>query len=90
MTIVGWLLFGGLTGWIASKIMGTDAQQGVVLNILVGIVGAVIGGFLWGVVAYDTEPYRFWDIGSWITAVLGASIFLFLAGLISGRKSRIA
>ncbi len=90
MSIVGWLLFGGLAGWIASKIMGTDAQQGVVLNIVVGIVGAVIGGFLWGMVTSDPEPYRFWDIGSWITAVLGASIFLFLVGLIGARKSRIA
>jgi len=90
MSIVGWLLFGGLTGWIASKIMGTDAQQGVVLNIVVGIVGAVIGGFLWRALTNSPEPYQFWDIGSWITAVLGASILLFLVGLISGRKTRIA
>ena len=90
MSIVGWLLFGGLTGWIASKIMGTDAQQGVVLNIVVGIVGAVLGGFLWGMLAHDPESYQFWDLDSWITAVLGASLLLLLVGVISGRKSRIA
>lgn len=91
MSIVGWLIFGGLAGWIASKIMGTDAQQGLVLNIVVGIVGAVVGGFLWGMVTHNPEPYRFWDIGSWVAAVFGASILLFLVGLMSGwRTSRIA
>lgn len=83
MSVIGWLIFGGLIGWIASKIMGTDAQQGVVLNIVVGIVGALIGGFLWGAFTNDPEPYRFGDIGSWITAIVGASILLFLVGLVA-------
>jgi len=83
MGVIGWLIFGGLIGWIASKIMGTDAQQGIVLNIVVGIVGALLGGFLWGVLTNDPEPYQFWDIGSWITAIVGASILLFLVGLVS-------
>jgi uncharacterized membrane protein YeaQ/YmgE (transglycosylase-associated protein family) len=90
MSIVGWLLFGGLSGWIASKIMGTDAQQGVVLNIVVGIVGAVLGGVLWGMLVHDAEPYRFLDLGSWTTAVLGASLLLLLVGVIGGPKSRSA
>ncbi len=47
MSIIGWLIFGGLVGWIASKIMGTDAEQGMLLNILVGIAGVLIGGFGW-------------------------------------------
>lgn len=89
MSLIGWLLFGGLAGWIASKIMGTDAQQGVMLNIVVGIVGAVIGGTLWSVFTHDAEPFQFWDIGSWVTAVLGAALLLFLVGAISGRSPRI-
>jgi uncharacterized membrane protein YeaQ/YmgE (transglycosylase-associated protein family) len=40
------LIVGGLIGWIASKVMGTDAQQGILLNIVVGIVGALLAGFL--------------------------------------------
>lgn len=40
------LIVGGLIGWIASKVMGTDAQQGIILNIVVGIVGALLAGFL--------------------------------------------
>jgi uncharacterized membrane protein YeaQ/YmgE (transglycosylase-associated protein family) len=86
MGVIGWLLFGGLVGWIASKLMGTDAQQGIFLNIVVGIIGAVIGGFLWGVISNDPESYHFWDIGSWITAIIGASVLLWLVSLFSTRR----
>ena len=46
MGIIVWLVVGGLIGWVASMIMKTDAQQGVILNVVVGIVGAMIGGWL--------------------------------------------
>ena len=46
MEIILWIIFGAFVGWIASMIMGTDAQQGAVMNIVVGIVGAVLGGFI--------------------------------------------
>lgn len=46
MNIIAWLIIGGLVGWVASMIMRTDARQGIVLNIVVGIVGAFIGGWL--------------------------------------------
>jgi uncharacterized membrane protein YeaQ/YmgE (transglycosylase-associated protein family) len=85
MGIIGWLIFGALVGWIASKIMGTDAQQGILLNIVVGIVGAIGGGFLWGLLTNDPEPYQFFDLGSWVTALIGACILL---GLVSGVTRR--
>lgn len=46
MNFIIWLIVGGLIGWVASMIMRTDAQQGLILNIVVGIVGAFLGGFL--------------------------------------------
>ena len=46
MNIIVWLLVGGLIGWVASMMMKTDAQQGIVLNVVVGVVGAMLGGFL--------------------------------------------
>ena len=46
MNLIIWLVIGGLLGWVARLIMRTDAQQGVVLNIVVGIVGALLGGWL--------------------------------------------
>lgn len=48
MGFILWLVIGGLIGWVASMIMRTDAQQGIFLNIVVGIVGAFIGGLLFG------------------------------------------
>lgn len=87
MGIIGWLIFGAIVGWIASKVMGTDAEQGVLLNIVVGIVGALLGGFLWGLLTNDPEPYQFFDIGSWLTAIIGSCILLFLVGLVTRRRS---
>lgn len=46
LTLIIIIIVGGLIGWIASKVMGTDAEQGLLLNIIVGIVGALLAGFL--------------------------------------------
>jgi len=86
MGIIGWLIFGGLVGWIASKIMGTAAQQGILLNIIVGIVGALIGGLVWRLLTNVQAPYRFFDLGSWITAIVGSCILLFLVSRFAGRR----
>ncbi|BAC19600.1 transglycosylase associated protein [Corynebacterium efficiens YS-314] len=74
LSILGWIIIGGLAGWIASKIKGTDAQQGIGLNIVVGIVGGLLGGFLLSLIGVDVEG------GGWIfsffTCLLGAVILL--------------
>ena len=46
MNLIVWLLVGGIIGWLASLVMRTDARQGLVLNVVVGIVGALLGGWL--------------------------------------------
>ncbi len=48
MNIIVWLIVGGLIGWVASMLMGTDGRQGLLLNVVVGIVGAALGGWLFG------------------------------------------
>jgi len=48
MNILIWLVVGGLIGWAASVFMGTDGRQGLILNVVVGIVGAALGGWLFG------------------------------------------
>jgi uncharacterized membrane protein YeaQ/YmgE (transglycosylase-associated protein family) len=48
MGIIVWLIVGGICGWLASLIMRTDAQQGITINVVVGIIGAAIAGFLFG------------------------------------------
>lgn len=48
MNLIAWLVVGGLIGWVASLVMGTDGRQGLFLNVVVGIVGAALGGWLFG------------------------------------------
>lgn len=77
-------MIGGLAGWVASKIMDTDAQQGLLLNIVVGIVGALLGGFLLSL--FDVGTYGFGWVLTFITALVGACILLFLVRLVTGRR----
>lgn len=81
--IVGYLIIGALAGWIASKIMGTDKQMGFLLNIVVGVVGAFLGGFLLSF-AFNTASGGWWF--TFFTAILGAVILLFLVKLVTGKK----
>jgi len=77
MAIIIWLIVGGICGWLASMIMRTDAQQGIILNIVVGIVGAVIAGLLFGV-----NMNAGVTIESFLYALLGAVILLAIVNLI--------
>ncbi len=72
--IVLWILFGALAGWIASMIMGTNANQGAIGNIVVGILGAFIGGFIVRTLTNDTVTgFNFMSL---VVAVIGAVILL--------------
>lgn len=76
MGIILWIIFGALVGWIASMIMGTDAQQGAFLNIVVGIVGAVIGGFLMNMLGYGGVDG--FNLYSFVVALLGAIVLIWI------------
>jgi len=76
-----WIIFGALAGWIASMIMGKNAQMGALANIVVGIVGAVIGGFLMTNV-FGAQGVTGFNITSLLVAIGGAVVLLFLAGLV--------
>ena len=77
MGIVTWIIFGALAGWVASMIAGTNERQGCLLNIIVGIVGAFVGGLLYSLVTGRDFVAGF-DIPSFIVAVVGAVILLFV------------
>jgi len=83
MGIIGWLILGGVAGWVASMIMGTDKQQGVIANIVVGIIGAMLGGFIMHLVG--DEPNFAFNISSFLVALLGAVVLLFLYKLVSSK-----
>ena len=78
MNFILWLIVGGVVGWLASLIMRTDAQQGIVLNIVVGIVGAFIGNWLFPQLGFAME----YPIGAIVSATVGAILLLFVIGLI--------
>lgn len=70
MGIIIWIVFGALVGWIASMLMNTDAQQGAIMNIVVGIVGAVIGGFIMSLLGQGGVDG--FNLYSFVVALLGA------------------
>lgn len=84
LSLLAWIIFGALVGWLASIVMGTNNQQGCLLNIVVGVFGAFIGGWLFR----GTVTPNVFDIGSLITAFIGAVILLAIVNLATGRGLR--
>ena len=81
MNFIVWIIFGALAGWIASMIMGANARMGALANIVVGIVGALIGGFLMTNV-FGAQGVTGFNLTSLLVAVAGAVILLFLVGMV--------
>ena len=77
VNIVLWIVIGGLAGWIASMIMKRDASMGAIANVVVGIVGAVIGGFLVNLFGYDVNTF---SLPGLLVAIVGAVILLAIIG----------
>ncbi len=83
MNFIIWLVVGGLIGWVASMIMKTDAQQGVILNVVVGIVGALLGGwFLAPMFGTGTINQNDFSIAGLGVSLLGAIILLAIVNLV--------
>ncbi len=74
MGIILWIIFGALVGWIASLIMKTDAEQGPLMNIIVGIIGAVLGGILMNFLGQGGVSG--FNLYSFIVALLGAIVLI--------------
>jgi uncharacterized membrane protein YeaQ/YmgE (transglycosylase-associated protein family) len=82
MSILIWIVFGALAGWVGSIIMGTDGHQGLIINIVVGIIGASLGGYI---MHYLGEVgVSGFNLYSFIVAVMGAVVLLALLKLIRG------
>ena len=83
INIIIWLVVGGVIGWLASIIMKTDAQQGIILNVVVGIVGAVLGGwFLAPMFGTGTINQDNLSMPSLAVSLLGAVILLAIVNLV--------
>lgn len=82
---LGAIIIGGLAGWVASMIMKTDGSMGIFLNIIVGVIGAVIGNLLLPLFGVDgTTGFSIW---SFVVALIGAMLLLFIVKLFSGKRA---
>jgi uncharacterized membrane protein YeaQ/YmgE (transglycosylase-associated protein family) len=84
MSIIGWIILGALAGWIASMITGRNNQQGCLMNIVVGVVGAAIGGGLVGFLGGDGVTG--FNLTSLIVAVIGAVLLLAAVNFFTRKK----
>jgi uncharacterized membrane protein YeaQ/YmgE (transglycosylase-associated protein family) len=83
MGILLWIIFGALAGWIASVIMKTDYQQGTMMDIIMGIIGSIVGGFLMGLVGQS--GVNGFNLYSLVVAVIGAVVVIYVGRMIRRR-----
>jgi len=84
MGLIAWIIFGALAGWVASKITGRDDQMGCLMNIIVGVIGAFIGG---GLVDLFTGGFTVgFNLVSFVVAVVGAVLLLAIVNFLFRRK----
>lgn len=86
MNFLAWIIFGALAGWIASIIMGRNKQMGAIANIVVGIIGAFLGG--WIMSFFGAQGVTGFNFQSFLVALVGAVALLFVVGLFRGRRRR--
>lgn len=82
---IGWIVFGGLAGWIASMIMKTNAQMGALANIVCGIVGGIVGGSILGYLTGKEQAGLFL---SFLTAVVGACLVIWIYNFVRSKVGK--
>lgn len=89
MSIIIWLIVGGIVGWLASIIMKTDGQQGILLNVVVGVIGALLGGWLLApLFGTGTINQGDFSLSGLVVSLLGAVILLAIVNLIRRGTAR--
>ena len=82
MSILVWIVFGALAGWVGSMIMGTSGQQGLIIDIVVGIIGASLGGYIMHYLGKGGVSG--FNLYSFMVAVIGAVVLLAIVKLVRG------
>lgn len=89
MGIIAFIILGLLAGAIAKALLPGDDPGGFIVTAIIGVVGALLGGFLAGVL-FDADPVdEFFDISTWITAIVGAIILLLIYRMVVGRRGGV-
>lgn len=87
MSIIGWIILGLIAGLIAKAIMPGKDPGGIIVTTIIGVVGALLGGFL-GSAIFGVNPNDgFWQLSTWLSAIIGSLILLFLYRLVVGRRT---
>ena len=87
MGIIGWILLGFLAGVIAKAIMPGGERAGFILTTLLGIGGALLGGFIASVLGLGDPIDEFFDLSTWAAAIIGALVLLFAWNAVSDRRA---
>ena len=88
MNLIVWLVVGGIVGWLASIIMKRDAQQGILLNIVVGIIGALLAGWIISPLVGVGSINDGLSVGSFLVSLVGAVILLAIVNLFTRGRTR--
>ena len=89
-SLLGWIIIGGLIGWLASIITGRNQRQGCIMNVIVGVVGAFVGGLIYNIIAGRGFTFNFSDIDiasipGFVVALIGAVILLAILNFVQRR-----
>jgi uncharacterized membrane protein YeaQ/YmgE (transglycosylase-associated protein family) len=88
MGIIAWILLGLIAGAIAKAILPGDDPGGIIITTIIGILGAIVGGFL-ATALFNAHPLdNFFDLSTWLTAIVGAIILLLVWRLLTGSRRR--
>lgn len=84
MNIILWIIFGAISGWVASMLMKNDANQGTLTDIVLGVIGAVIGGFIMEM--FGQPGVTGFNLYSFIVAIIGASVVIGVGRALRGGR----
>ena len=90
MGIIGWVLLGLVAGFLAKLILPGDDPGGFIVTTLIGIAGALIGGFIGQALGLGDPIDEFFDISTWLTAIAGSIVLLLIYRAVAGRRGRMA
>lgn len=86
MGIIAWIILGLIAGAIAKVILPGDDPGGIIVTMIIGIVGAILGGFLAGALFDVNVNEEFFDLATWVSAIVGSIILLLIYRMVVGRR----
>ncbi len=88
MGIIGWIILGALAGLIAKAILPGDDPGGIIVTTILGIIGALLAGFIATAIGFGDPIDEFFDFSTWVAAIIGAIILLLIYRVVVGRRAR--